>query len=234
MIVNGFRALQSWLFPPTCVLCGDPGHGDRDLCEPCRADLPYNRYACITCARPLADTLSVELICGECLRDPPPFLLSTAPFVYQPPLTHLLPSLKFHGKLAHARLLGELMADFLLDQGVAAPDLIVPVPLHRTRLRERGYNQALELARPIARRLGVALDHRVCVRTRATTPQTQLGGSRRRSNLKGAFRARATLAGRHVTVLDDVVTTATTVREVARVLKQAGAERIDVWACARV
>jgi ComF family protein len=130
-------------------------------------------------------------------------------------------------------LLGRLLAEHLRGREAPLPGLIVPVPLHRQRLRERGFNQALELARTVAAHLGVTLEPHCCTRVRATGAQTELTARERRTNVRGAFRMEAPLAARHVAILDDVVTTGSTVQEVARVLASAGAERIEVWACAR-
>jgi ComF family protein len=155
-----------------------------------------------------------------------------APYRYAAPLDRLIPALKFGGKLAHARLLGELLAEELAASGARRPELILPVPLHARRLRERGYNQALELARPVARALGLPLETRACTRLRATAAQSGLDLKARRANLRGAFAVPA-LGVKHVAVLDDVVTSGSTVAELARALARAGVERVDVWAVAR-
>ncbi len=231
MVYNWIKSIQSRLFVPVCVLCKGPGTADRDLCEDCLQELPTNTRACQRCALPLPP--GAETLCGECQRDSPAYHAAVAPFQYAPPLDHLILGLKFQGKLQLSRLLGELMADHLARRADSRPELIVPVPLHPSRLRERGFNQALELARPIARRLGIALDYRCCERIRATAAQSQLRGKERRTNVKGAFRMIAPIAARHVAIVDDVVTTGHTVDELARVLVKSGVEKVEVWACAR-
>lgn len=131
-----------------------------------------------------------------------------------------------------AKVLGELMAGYFA--GLATrPELLIPVPLHPQRYAERGFNQALELARPIARRLDVPMDWSNCVRMRATPHQTGQDARARRANLKGAFAVSGTLQARHVAIVDDVVTTGATVSELARVLRRAGVERVEVWSAAR-
>ncbi len=144
--------------------------------------------------------------------------------------------IKFQSKLNLIRLLGHLLADALAAErerpGWRPPDAILPVPLHPKRLRERGYNQALELARILERRLAIPVSNRCCQRTRATRTQTDLNERLRLSNIRGAFEATSPVP-RRIAILDDVVTTGATVSELARVLKQAGCERIDVWALAR-
>ncbi len=215
--------------PRVCVLCGAcPTRAGFGLCAACLDELPFLGRACGRCATPLG---SGE-ICGKCQRRPPPFEHLSAVFQYAEPVSSLIQALKFHGGLSHARLLGELMAAYL-EAGAPMPRLLLPVPLHRRRLRERGYNQALELARPIARRLGIPLDYRCCLRVAATAMQSQLSVKARRGNVRNAFRVTPRPGFEHVAVIDDVLTTGHTVMELVRCLKAAGAGRVDVWVCAR-
>lgn len=227
---NWPRIIQDWLFPPTCLLCGDAGAAGRDLCEACAKSLPFNRPACPRCARPLP--FETGLPCGECQRNPPAFERSFALFRYEEPARHLIRALKFHARHPCARLLGEMLAD-ALDGREDRPTLIIPVPLHRGRYRERGHNQSLEIARTLSRRLRIPLDCQSCVRAKATQPQTDLSAEERRRNLRQAFAVPKPPKARHVAILDDVVTTGATVNELAKALRKAGAERIEVWACAR-
>ncbi len=222
--------IQSLLYPGHCVLCGESCPGDRDLCDGCFVLLPRNPYSCPRCALPLPER-AASRPCGDCQKRPPPFDRCLAPLHYRHPVDYLLTRLKFHQKLANARLLGNLMAHWL--RSVEPPELIIPVPLHPARLRERGYNQALELARPIGKRLGIAIDSRSCRRVVDTAPQTGLSAKQRHTNLRNAFAVTGQLKARHVAILDDVITTGHTVEEMARTLRRAGVARIDVWACAR-
>jgi ComF family protein len=223
------QRLLTALFPPHCALCGDAGARGLDLCTGCLADLPFNRPCCSRCALPLP----VDGDCGHCLTHPPGYALSFALFRYGHPVDHLITALKFHGRLNMARLLGELMVEALAGRDRPLPTLLIPVPLHRSRLRARGYNQALELARPLARRLRIALGHQYCARVRATQPQTELSAEQRRQNVHGAFRITRPLPARHVAIIDDVVTTGHTVEELAAALQRAGVETVEVWSCAR-
>jgi ComF family protein len=145
--------------------------------------------------------------------------------------------LKFHAQLVHARALGVLMAASLVEHLAARagppPQLIVPMPLHRTRLRSRGFNQALELARPLARQLHIPLDHSVLVRARATSPQTDLPLAARARNVRMAFRAARDLRGLRVAVVDDVMTTGHTAAAATAALRKAGAAAVEVWVLAR-
>ncbi len=231
MVNIRLKNIQFWFYPPTCLLCGAPGIQDLDLCAGCRADLPGNHNACMCCGLALA--VSSHCICGQCQQKTPAYERTMAPFLYQTPLDYLLPMLKFKGKLVYARLLGQLMADYLQQQCDCLPERLIPVPLHPSRLRERGFNQALELARPIAKRLKIGIDHKCCLRIRRTAPQTELDARQRRVNVRRAFRLTRTLPVRHVAIVDDVMTTGTTVNELARTLRRAGVRRVDVWACAR-
>jgi ComF family protein len=224
--------LEALLWPAACLLCGRSGAGDIDLCSDCFADLPRNDTACAVCAEPLPAGAAAHA-CGECLRDPPPFAGSFVPYRYAYPLDHLVRGLKFRNELACGRVLGELFSRSLLARGTPLPEVIVPVPLAPRRYRARGYNQAVEVALAIQRCTGVAVTTDVVVRQRETAEQAGLDRKARRKNVRGAFTAVAPLRARSVAILDDVVTTGSTARELAAVLLQAGAERIEVWAIAR-
>jgi ComF family protein len=173
-------------------------------------------------------------LCGECLEREPPFACTWAPFRYDHPLDLLEARFKFRGDLAAGRVLAELMIERARFELPAMPALLVAVPLHVSRLRERGYNQAFELAKPLARALGVALDRDLLQRTRATPAQTGLDAAARRRNLRGAFAVeKRREMPSHVVLLDDVMTTGATLRECARTLRRAGIARVDAWALAR-
>ncbi|MDR3387850.1 MAG: ComF family protein [Rudaea sp.] len=224
-------ALQFAVLPPRCLLCGGRGDGARDLCAACAADLAHNRLCCPRCALPLQ---TPALRCGECLKNMPPFFAASAPFVYGHPLDLLMARLKFGQSLAAGRVLSEMWLGALRESMPAKPSALLPVPLHASRLRERGYNQALELARPLARALEIPVLHAALQRTRATPAQVNLDAKVRRRNLQGAFAVVENVAlPAHVALVDDVMTTGATLRECARVLLRAGVERVDVWALAR-
>ncbi|NCT66448.1 MAG: ComF family protein [Rhodanobacteraceae bacterium] len=217
------------LLPPRCLLCGGRGDG-RDLCAACAADCLPNAPCCPRCALPLE---TAAPLCGRCLKRAPPFAAAWAPFRYGHPLDLLETRFKFGRDLAAGRVLAELMIERAHRDAPARPDLLLPIPLHPARLRERGYNQALELARPLARALAIPLGHERLVRTRATPPQTGLDAAARRRNLRDAFALAPGPLPAHVALLDDVMTTGATLREAARTLRRAGVARVDVWALAR-
>lgn len=219
--------LQRRLLPPRCLLCAAPG-ADLDLCADCRAELPVNACCCAHCALPLPHPAAR---CGACLRRVPAWDRAWAPYRYAWPLDRLESRFKFSANLACGRVLGTLWAEHALP---ARPQLLVPVPLHRARLRSRGYNQALELARILARRHRLPLRHDLLRRVRATSAQTELDAVKRRRNVRAAFAVREGISWpAHVALVDDVMTTGATLSECARVLRRAGVERVDAWALAR-
>ncbi len=234
-IKNVHDRVVATLLPPVCILCGAAGLVNRrrrsDLCLPCLQSLPWIGSQCVRCALPLSIT-TTEALCGRCQTQPPAFEACLSPFHYQAPLDHLLLDLKFNGRLTQARLLGELMTQWLVSVVDVPPEQIIPVPLHATRLRERGFNQAVELARPIARHFDVPLNLHGVRRTRATPPQSDLSRKERLKNIRGAFEVMQPLSG-NVVIIDDVMTTGSTAHELAEALLNAGAEQVEVWVCAR-
>ncbi|CAN5366280.1 ComF family protein [soil metagenome] len=222
-----------WLFPFTCVICADPTQRNLDLCLPCEQELPRINNACCHCALPLTNTDMT--ICGACLASPPPYDRTLALCYYQQPLERLIINLKFHQRLLYAKVLGTLMTEYLIEfyADTALPECIIPVPLHQRRLRERGYNQALEIARPIHKYLKIPIDTHHCQRLRPTQAQSGLHAKQRQDNVFQAFTVATNFKPRHVAIIDDVVTTGHTVAELSRVLRLAGVEQIDVWCCAR-
>ncbi len=225
------------LLPPRCLVCESPGADGRDLCAACRDALPWNHPACPRCALPVP----AGGRCGRCLRRPPPMDATVAALAYRFPLDRLMPRFKFHGDLAVGRLLGQLLAEALPGPApgargptwAAGPQALVPVPLHPRRLRERGYDQALELARPLGRALGLPLRADGLRRVRATAAQSTLGAAARQGNVRGAFIAAPGPWPERVALLDDVMTTGATLGECARALRRVGVLRVDAWVVAR-
>ena len=233
MVNNWIDSIQYGLYPPRCLLCGAAGDGGRDLCAGCHRALAHNRHACPVCALPLPAEAPAGSLCGQCQHRPPHFDRCHAALGYDRLTARLIGQLKFHRRLSHARLLAQLLLDRLRRQAPERPGLILPVPLHPSRLRERGYNQALEIARPIARQFALPLRPGLCRRVRITPAQAGLDQRERRRNLREAFQVDGEVDGLHIALLDDVVTTGSTVNELSRTLKRAGARRVDVWAVAR-
>lgn len=174
--------------------------------------------------------------CNACLLQQPPFRAVHALFAYQEPVISLILDLKFRQRLAYARIFGELLAERVKSQWYASkvlPDLLIPVPLHEKRLQERGFNQALELARPLAATLPLSLDWKSVRRLENTLPQRSLTASKREKNMKNAFAVENDFTGKSIAILDDVMTTGATVTELSRALLARGADSIDIWCCAR-
>ncbi len=231
--MNYFKKLINWFFPYTCVFCKMPSHREQNLCHACWHDLPILHIGCVRCANHLPQA---DKICGQCLQVAPMFDCAHALFTYHPPITKLILDLKFHRALAHAQLLGEWMRDKIIHDWYREkprPSVIIPVPLHPKRLKERGFNQALEIARPIAKTLDLPILTRHITRRKHTIAQTALPAKTRKHNMRHAFLIQQDLKNQHVAVLDDVMTTGHTLNEFCRVLKQNGAGKIDVWCCAR-
>jgi len=217
------------LFPSYCLLCGARGQGALSLCAACAAEMPRNTTCCARCALPLD---APAPLCGRCIKREPLWDSAWVPFRYEWPLAQLESRFKFGADLAAGRTLSLLWTASQAPHDL--PDAIVPVPLHRSRLRQRGYNQALELAKPLAKHFGASVVSDALRRTRATLAQTELTAVQRRRNVRGAFVANLDgKAPEHVAVLDDVFTTGATLAECVRVLKHEGAHRVDVWALAR-
>lgn len=234
MVDHWLQSAQGLIFPSSCILCGARGQRPTlDLCSGCAADLPANVPACARCAAPLAGEEQLALECGKCLVRAPVFDRAFVPFRYAYPVDHVVKAFKYRGALAWGRVLGTLLAQQLRANGSSLPQALIPVPLHAERHRERGFNQAHELARPLSRLLGIAIDDRLCRRVRATHDQTELDARQRRKNLRRAFEVVRATRFRHVALIDDVLTTGSTVSELARTLKRAGVRIVDVWAVAR-
>jgi ComF family protein len=209
-------------FGGSCFLCRGAAAGL--LCAACDAELP--RLAGPRCPRCALDSPRGE-VCGRCLSEPPHYDATVAALAYEFPADALVHSLKFRGELVLAEHLGTILGQCIAGQDV---DSVIAVPLSADRLRSRGYNQAVEIARHVARR-SVELD--LCVRERDTPAQMDLPYAERRRNVRGAFRCTRALPGASVAVVDDVMTTGATLDEIASVLKRAGAARVVNWVVAR-
>jgi ComF family protein len=213
------------VLPQTCQLCGADDAGG-PLCTPCTADLPWLPAArCAVCAIPLT---SGE-ICGACLDRPPRFERVEAVFRYDYPLDALIHAYKYGGRLA----LAPPFAQSLARQVARDVDVIVPMPLARGRLAERGFNQALEIARIVAAETRIAVLPGACRKVADTPPQAALPWKERAKNVRRVFVCDTDLEGRRVAVVDDVLTTGATLNELARVLLRAGAASVRGWIVAR-
>jgi ComF family protein len=218
-----WSAIARATLAPECLLCGAHA-GDSMMCEPCAAALPTLPPSCPVCAMPSPGAGT----CGACLSRPPAFDATIAVWPYVYPVDRLVHALKYQSDLPVARLFGNALAKTVRARPV---DCIVPMPLARERLTARGFNQAMEIARAAAPR--AMIEAGGVTRVRDTARQTELPYGERARNVRGAFACGATLRGRRVAVVDDVMTTGATLAELAATLKRAGAERVENWVVAR-
>ncbi|MFP5431432.1 MAG: double zinc ribbon domain-containing protein [Gammaproteobacteria bacterium] len=235
-MVNYWSFFKQALAPASdCLLCQTPASSAQPLCDGCLADLPWNAHACERCALPLPPEL---LLCGECRPRPPPQQSAIAPLRYVFPVDSLVAGHKYHRQLAYTPLFSQILLEAIRAADRPLPQLVIPVPLHTRRLAERGYNQSLELARPVARTLGLPLETRLVKRERHTRAQRTLDAATRQLNLERAFavdtrRLEHLAYPVHVALVDDVLTTGATVGAIAGLLQRHGVTDIDVWCVAR-
>ena len=224
------RSRPRW--PSLCAVCH--GWGTQRVCADCVLRFAADVPRCTRCA--IQVPLGVD-VCGACLSHPPPFERSVTAVDYAYPWDSLITRFKFHGALDLAPALVQCLADAVGRGAAAPPSLLLPVPLSDARLRERGYNQAWELARRLGRLLHCPADARLLLRVKDTPHQLALPPERRAGNVRAAFaiepRRGSELRGRTVTLVDDVMTTGATAAEIARMLLQAGAAQVHVWSVAR-
>ena len=211
-----------------CPLCHQPGNR---LCAPCTQALPYNRKPCSRCALPLPDAAPDPVLCAGCQANAPAFDRVLAPLLYRAPVDDLVAGFKYHHRLNLGPVLAEVLALAVREQGGRA-QLLLPVPMPAQGLRERGFNQAAELARRLSSQLGIPWAGDRLIRVHENRHQQSLGRSQRRRNVRGVFECRGTLPGQ-VALIDDVMTTGATAGEACRMLKGAGADRVEVWTVAR-
>lgn len=230
------RQVYRWLKNnQTCLLCGISTQQERSICTDCEVDLPWLGANCLLCALPLA---TAGQHCGACLRKPPSFDGVEAPWRFRFPIDSLITRFKHQARWPYGRILAELMVEHLQHayaQELPRPDLLLPVPLASLRLRQRGFNQAGMLADWLSQALDLPVEHRWLLRPLDTTAQQQLDAVSRKQNLRSAFSLASTaqIMNLHIAVIDDVLTTGATAEAIARLLRKAGASRIDIYCLAR-
>ncbi|MDX1724019.1 MAG: ComF family protein [Pseudomonas sp.] len=218
-----------------CLLCDEPADSAHSLCDSCESELPWLGARCQVCALPLPHA---GLTCGGCLRRPPRFDRVEAPWRYAFPIDSLITRFKHQAKWPLGRLLGELLSQHLqhaFDEGLAKPDLLLPVPLAERRQRQRGFNQAALLAQWLSEQLQLPVQQHWLQRLIDTPAQQQLDAATRKRNLRRAFALApgSQVGDLHLVLVDDVLTTGATAESLARLLKQAGAARVDIYCLAR-
>lgn len=224
------------LLPLSCLLCLHTTDSSINICAICMQNLPFITNHCQKCGLIIHSESSTITICGICLKNPPPVEQTYPLFHYSAPITQFMTRLKFHHQLVYAGLLGYFFCQHIENiwyQHQPLPDLIIPIPLHSQRLQTRGFNQALEIARPIAKKFNLPIDKRGCIRHRATDAQSGLNAKERKKNLTHAFSTDLSYQGLSIAILDDVMTTGQTIFELASLLKQRGAKQVVAWCAAR-
>lgn len=231
--------VQNWLLPPTCLVCNKPGQPGVDLCGGCQGVLPIIESPCFTCGLALPPH-TYGIHCGRCMLRDSLVTRTISAFAYQDPVDRLIGRFKYERKLPSGRMLSELLAETiaLRYQQDSLPQLLIPVPLHAARLRQRGYNQAQLIAKDLGLRLRIPVASHLLQRTRATPAQQGLRARERKRNLRGAFEptpAWQPESCTRIALVDDVVTTMSTVREIAGVLRRAcnTPPEVHVWCLAR-
>lgn len=223
------RWLLDLLLPDHCVLCKRAASSG-GYCPDCSAALARHDKQCRLCGVPIV----VEGVCGSCQHSPPDIVETIAPFEYIFSVRDDVHQLKYHGKLACGRDLGMLLARELRGRASSLPDVLVPVPLHWKRRFRRGFNQSLEIARPVSRELGIPIRTDLIERCIHTPPQVGLPLAMRRRNMRGVFRCTGNRMPGTAAIIDDVITSGSTTLEAARCLRSAGVARVAVWALARL
>jgi len=226
MINMYFRQLYSNILPIPCRLCGAPSK-HHALCKDCIKELPLLESACPRCAMPTTRSQ----LCGQCLTKPPVQDLSFSLFRYQDPIKRLIADFKYHDTLHLSSLFSHLMTQQLAHR--VLPQCLIPIPLHPKRLRQRGYNQSSELAKDLSKQLNISYSNQYLNRIIDTAPQASLPFKQRKKNIQHAFSLMNSNIPSHIALIDDVLTTGHTANAAAKILKQGGAEIIEVWTIAR-
>ena len=236
------------ILPQRCALCGCIC--DAGFCQNCSRLLPWIEHACIQCGShliipqvtstqsiaPSSSTLSsskTRVVCGHCQLTPPPYVNSTIPFHYKPPISLQIQNLKYGGRLHLSSALGRTISARILQSEAPLPDIIIPIPLHWKKIFHRGFNQSSEIARVIGKQLGVPVSMKHLSKQVDSPSQTGLDIQMRMKNIRHTFKSEIPCTGLHIALVDDVVTTGSTVRAAAEILTDYGARRIDIWAVAK-
>lgn len=237
-LLKTFKTLKSvlttpldYLLPEKCALCRCPS--TLGFCINCQKLLPWIECACEICNNHLHE----PGVCGHCQAQPPVYQDSIIPFRYKSPIAEHIRAFKYSGQLSLAVALGKMLSLWVVKNPAQLPDAIVPIPLHRKRIAQRGFNQASEIARVLNKQLALPVDQPLLKRIKNTVPQTGLNAKMRKQNVTRAFAGRASQKNpnvpRHIALLDDVVTSGNTVNAATKALINIGVERVSVWAIAK-
>lgn len=229
--------LSKSLLRQSCLLCASRHENEHGICQPCFTALPWHKLPqCPQCG---LHTHAVGSICGNCLNSHPDFDATHTLFTYDYPVDRLLQHYKYNNSLQLGHTFAQLLYENKLKQlsDIDKIDLIIPMPMHPTRLKERGFNQALEIARILSKKMRIKLDYKLCKRSKHTPPQASLPLKERVKNINGAFKVMTDSAShfqnKRIAIVDDVMTTSASLNELAKTLKQAGAAHVECWVVAR-
>jgi len=221
-----------------CYLCDAPCQPPHPICENCYRDLPWNHNHCQRCQLPMDNSgKENRLICGLCLQQAPSFRVCLAPLRYEAPIQGIIQ----HFKYSNQRYLGQLMSGLLVDEirdyysanEIPLPKILMPVPLHQTKRKQRGFNQAEDIADFLGRSLGLSVDRKSLIKARPTEAQASLSKSDRTKNLRDSFRIKPLQHWESIALIDDVMTTMATAEYLSALLLAAGAKEVHVWCLAR-
>lgn len=233
MNLFNFKIIQNtlnWLMPVSCIRCGKPDTLPfNPCCEKCYPQLPFHPASCHQCGQILNANLD---ICGQCLVSPPAYDACFCPFEYEQPIDQLIRQFKYHGRPELAKLLAQILSKEIRDNAIEIPDLLIPVPLHISRLRSRGFNQSLLLCQELGKILDIDTQPKALIKKRKTLPQAELDVKLRNKNLRGSFELKQAIRYKSVAIVDDVITTGSTVSEIAKVLKRNGVDYVQAWGIA--
>ena len=214
------------IFKPSCLLCASPQANNHAACRACLNDLPWHpKTSCPQCG-----LASSGQLCGSCISSSPDFDATTSVFLYDYPIDAMMQRYKYGNMLNLGHTFGQLLSEKLSLENI---DLIIPMPMHPTRLKQRGFNQALEIAKVLTKNCKDKLDYKNVERQTLTPPQASLPLKERVKNIKGAFKVEADLTGKKIAIVDDVMTTGASLNELAKTLKKAGASHVECWVIAR-
>lgn len=220
--------LYSKHIPTPCLLCGSNAQ-QSCLCLQCFASLPMLGQHCQHCAMPI----SLGEYCGQCLTKPPIRHRTHSLFRYTSPIDRLIGDMKYHGQLQLTDYFANQLSRYIQQKNETKPQLLIPIPLHPKRLRQRGYNQSVELAKTLSKQLNIPLDNTALIRIKNTLPQTQLPYSKRKQNMKSAFQCQQHSLPDRIALIDDVVTTGHTADMAAKACLKRGAKNVELWTIAR-
>ena len=219
----------NWLAPNKCYGCLKILSRPPPFCDACYIELPFQSNTCQQCGQAYAANRDY---CGRCIITPPAYDRCFCPFEYQTPIKDLICGFKYREKVEHANMIGQLLAREIKNKEEPMPDIIVPVPIHIAKLRSRGFNQAKLIATIVGRKLNVPVTHKIIIKTRSTPPQAKQSLANRKKALSGCFAVQQPFSAKNVAIVDDVVTTGSTVNEISKVLKKNGANYVQVWGVA--